>query len=162
MERFEGVLKAAVGKAFPTTSLRIIYKTRTLASGIAKDSVPKHNASRVIYKFQCDCKAVYIGRTKRRFHIRRDEHVPQRLRQLIADGACFAAETTAKTVIGQHLIEKPECARRYNDDMFCFIARARNDLQLQILEALFIQAERPNLCKKKEYLYRSKLFKLLL
>ena len=66
------------------------------------------------------------------------------------------------SAIGQHLLENPECANTYSDELFSFVARGRNDLQLSILESLFIQTHRPVLCKQKEYLYKSKLFKLLL
>ena len=162
MERFDGALKTAVCKVYPSTTLRIVYQTRTLTSGIVKDSAPKCCTSRVIYKFRCSCNAEYIGRTRRRFHLRLNEHVPKQLRQCIADNGDLSTVTNVTTAIGQHLVDNPNCAGSYNDEMFCFVARGRNDLQLQVLEALFIQTNHPVLCSRKEYLYKSKLFKLLL
>ena len=67
-----------------------------------------------------------------------------------------------KTAIGQHLKDNKVCARKYQDSMFTFIARGRNDLHLKILESLFIQTKRPVLCRKKEDVYSSKLFKMLM
>ena len=160
MSRFDSILKSAVKKAYDSVELRIVYKTRTLTTGLAKDSAPKHHTSRVIYKFRCTCNMEYIGRTKRRFHIRRDEHVPPPLRDWISGSSEVAPKTT--TAIGQHLTSNPLCAQKYNDELFSIVVRGRNDLLLKILETLFIQTCKPVLCKQKEHLYRTKLFKLLL
>ena len=161
MSRYDRTLKAAVGKVFPSTSLRIIYSTRTLHSGIVKDSAPLHDTSRVIYKFRCHCNQEYIGRTHRRFHIRRDEHITDPIRGFIA-GTADITDTDMKTAIGEHLKDNKVCALKYQDSMFTFIARGRNDLHLKILESLFIQTKRPVLCRKKEDVYSSKLFKMLM
>jgi hypothetical protein len=160
MSRFDSTLRSAVKKAYDSVELRIVYKTRTLTTGLAKDSAPKHDTSRVIYKFRCTCNMEYIGRTKRRFHIRRDEHVPRLLRDWMSDNSKVAPQDT--TAIGQHLINNPSCAQKYSENLFSFVARGRNDLLLKILESLFIQTSQPVLCKQKEYLYKTKLFKLLL
>ena len=161
MSRFHSNLKTAVEKVYFSTSLRIVYQTRNLTSGIVKDSLPAYDRSSVIYMFRCACNKQYIGRTGRRFHIRRDEHVPPPLREFI-DGQTIPVPETISSAIAEHLWSNPHCARQYQDVMFSFLAYGRNKLQLKILEALFIQTNHPVLCKQKANLYTSKLFKLLL
>ena len=98
-----------------------------------------------------------------RFHRRKDQHVPKYIRNWMQDTTKnLPKRSTAPTSIGDHLIKNPDCARMYSDECFTFLARARNDYHLSILESLFIKTKKPSLCKQKEYVYKTIIFKMLL
>ena len=65
------------------------------------------------------------------------------------------------TAIGDHLLSNPECAHQYTDDKFKILTRGRNQFHLKTLESLFIQTLKPDLCKQKQYVYKTILFKML-
>ena len=46
-------------------------------------------------------------------------------------------------VIGNHLLDKPDCAANYSEDRFSIVARARNEFKLHTLESCFIQTLKP-------------------
>ena len=52
---------------------------------------------------------------------------------------------------GQHLLDYPDCAKLYNDDMFRIIGRARSSFYLAVLESIYIQTKKPPLCRQKEF-----------
>ena len=64
----------------------------------------------------------------------------------------FKAETSF-SAIGQHLLQNPACAREYNDNKFSILARGHTSFHLFTLEATYMKASKPNLCKQKEFLY---------
>ena len=66
-------------------------------------------------------------------------------------------EVTSFSAIGQHLLQNPTCAREYNDDRFSILARGRTSFHLSTLEATYIKTTKPNLCKKKEFVYNLKI-----
>ena len=55
------------------------------------------------------------------------------------------------SAIGQHLLDNPDCAKLYNDDMFQIIGRARSSFHLAILGSIYIQTKKPPLCRQKEF-----------
>ena len=65
------------------------------------------------------------------------------------------------TAIGDHLLSNADCARHYSDHNFKILTRGRNQFHLKTLESLFIQTLKPDLCKQKQYVYKSILFKML-
>ena len=65
------------------------------------------------------------------------------------------------SVIGQHLLDNHECAKKYKKENFSVLVREENSFQLHILEALCIQSLRPSLCKQKKFVYQSRLLKSL-
>ncbi len=161
--RFEKSLKRAVGNTYSTVNLRVIFQTRTPLNGCAKDPSPIQEKNNVIYHYKCHCDSAYIGRTTQRFHRRRDQHVPPRLRTWMT-GDMKVPPNVAKsslTAIGQHLVNNVECARNYNDDRFTFISRGRNLYHLSILESIYITTKSPILCRQKEFVYKLVLCKML-
>ena len=56
---------------------------------------------------------------------------------------------TSNSAIGQHLLDNPDCAKLYNNDMFRIIGRARSSFHLAVLESIYIQ-KKPPLCRQKE------------
>ena len=67
----------------------------------------------------------------------------------------------ARSAIGEHLQDHPECYENYRDDRFSIVTRARSENHLKILESLFILRTKPVLCVQKKFLYSTILFKLL-
>ena len=160
--RYEKSISSAVEKTFGSVRMRVIFTTQTPFNGRIKDPAPIHGKSNVVYHFQCHCDSAYIGRTTQRFHKRRDQHVPKYLREWTKNTTKRPPKrSTVPTAIGQHLLENPKCAQHYSDDRFTFLARARNAFHLSVLESIFIQIRKPVLCKQKDFVYKSILFKML-
>ena len=160
--RFENQLKDGVSKAFGSVRLRVIFKTRSLGHKLPKDVSPTSELSNVIYHFKCHCDSVYVGRTSQRFHLRRDQHIPNNIRRWMQDLGSKKPSASYFTAIGEHLLSNTDCAKHYRDDMFSILARGRNPFHLKTLESLFIQTLNPNLCAQKQYVYKTILFKMLL
>ena len=133
-----------------------MHSTRTLLPAIHKDALPTHSNSNVIYKYTCRCDSVYVGRTSRRLEDRVKEHVPATF--LIAHKrASSVSSTVPASAIAQHLAANKPCLDSYNSQQFEIICRARNTLQLRVLEALHIRLLQPELCPQKELLFKLQL-----
>ena len=65
---------------------------------------------------------------------------------------------SALNIIGQHLLENPECAKMYNDDKFRIIGQARSSFHLGVLESVYIKTQNPVLCRQKEIVFSLGLF----
>ncbi len=160
--RFESQLKEGVSRTFGSAHLRVVFNSNKLFHRLPKDVTPTQEKNNVIYHYRCHCESVYVGRTSKRFHLRRDEHVPNNIREWINNQDRSRPSASYFTAIGQHLLSNPECATNYRDDRFTMLARGRNQFHLQTLESLFIQTLKPALCKQKQYVYKTKIFKMLL
>ena len=160
--RFENQLKDGVSKTFGSLHLRVVFKTRSLNHRLPKDVSPTSELNNIIYYFKCHCDSEYVGRTSQRFHLRRDQHVPNNIRKWMQDLDSRKPSANYFTAIGDHLLSNEECAKNYRDDMFSILARGRNQFHLKTLESLFIQTMNPNLCVQKQYVYKTILFKMLL
>ena len=101
--------------------------------------------SSVIYEFTCQCDSGYVGRTTQRLGDRIKQHVPSNIRNKTGK--------TSDSAIGQHLLDNPDCAKLYNDDMFQIIGRARSSFHLAFLESIYIQTKKPSLCRQKEFVF---------
>ena len=112
----------------------------------------------VIYKFTCGCGSSYVGRTTKRLRCRIKEHVPLSLEKALKDNAVPAGKLY-NSAIAEHLIKNRSCGTSYNKDTFTIINTARSKLQLNILEALHIMHDRPVLCRQKQFVYGTLLFK---
>ena len=159
--RFENQLNSAVNTTFGSVRLRVVYQTKKPISGIRKDVSPIHEKNNIIYNFKCHCDSEYVGRTSRRFHQRINDHVPRNIRDWIA-GNRRKPRADYFTAIGNHLLHNADCAQHYDEQMFTILARGRNQFHLSVLESLFIRTAKPVLCKQKQYVYKTKLFKMLL
>ena len=109
----------------------------------------------------CRCDAVYVGRTSQRLEDRVKQHVPKclltHLRQqssLCVENPTLSQNTLARlsiSAIGQHLLESPLCADDFSTNQFEILERARNMLQLHVLEALHIHFANPISASKKNW-----------
>ena len=157
--RFEKQARNAVSTTFDSVCLRVVFKSRRPLNGIAKDVSPITDNNNVIYKYKCHCDSEYIGRTSKRFHVRRDQHVTKSIRKWMQD---FKNRPTGNlTAIGEHLIWNPVCAKNYDDRRFTILSRGRTPFHLSVLESLYIKTMKPALCKQKQYVYKTSLYKML-
>ena len=68
------------------------------------------------------------------------------------------SKINCESVIGQHLIANPECAKTYTDDNFRIIGHARSFFHLSVLESVYIKTQNPVLCRQKELVFSLGLF----
>ena len=86
------------------------------------------------------------------------EHVPLSLEKALKEDALLVGKSYS-SAIAEHLVNNRSCGANYNKDMFTIINTARSKLQLNILEALHIMHDRPVLCRQKQFVYGTLLFK---
>ena len=112
-------------------------------------------------QFTCQCDSGYVGRITQRLGDRIKQHVPSNIRNKTAPQReqpprSRRSRNTVKSsdsAIGQHLLDNPDCAKLYNDDMFRIIGRARSSFHLAVLESIYIQTKKPPLCRQKEFVF---------
>ena len=170
--RFEKQLSKAVTNCYGAVSLRVIFGTRTLfaGAGALKDRSPIHHKNNTVYLYKCHCDSAYVGRTGKRLHQRIDQHVPLYMRNTTTTNGVRTSGRRRRrrrrgtinfdnlSAIGQHLLQNPECRRNFREDRFSVLATARSDFHLSVLESIYIQLQRPNLCRQKRF-YTTKVFK---
>jgi hypothetical protein len=133
---------------FPAAHPFVFFRTTPIPARSPKDRLPVSCSSSIIYKFSCDCGAVYYGRTNRRLEVRIREHVPKWLLDGKHGRTC--------TAITSHALACSSICGRLRDK-FSVVFRARNERTLRIFEALAIRAFKPDLCKQKDLLIDLKL-----
>ena len=160
--QLERQIKSVVSDCFKAADLRVIHVTRSLLSPCYKDVLPSNSLNNVIYKYKCRCDAVYVGRTSQRLNDRIKQHVPQSLLSYTSNLSRPISPNnktlkSSRSAIGQHLLDSPSCADNFSFERFTILDRARNNLQLHVLEAWHIHFRKPVLCKQKELVYKLKL-----
>ena len=132
-----------------------------------KDCVPTTQKSCVIYEFWCRFEARYVGRNTQRLADRIKQHAPISIRKknnTISEQSPRIyknnnSELNCELAIGLHLIANTECAKSYTDDNFRIIGQARLSFHLSVLESVYIKTQSPVLCRQKEFVFSSELFK---
>ena len=61
------------------------------------------------------------------------------------------SKINCESVIGQHLIANPECAKTYSDDNFRIIGQARSSFHLSVLGSVCIKTQNLVLCRQNEF-----------
>ena len=59
---------------------------------------------------------------------------------------------TSDSAIGKHLLDNPDCAKLYKDNMFQIIGRDLSPFHLAALDSLYIQTKKPPMCRQKEFI----------
>ena len=70
----------------------------------------------------------------------------------------FARASILDSAIGQHLLDNDQRALNYDNKQFSILATARSTYHLNLLEAAYIETQRPVLCRQKQFVYTLKLF----
>jgi len=103
----------------------------------AKDLIPSHLRSNLVYKFTCaGCNACYIGETTRHFSTRISEHLRK----------------DKHSNVFKHLSEKEDCFDKSNKDCFSILDTANTKFQLKLKEGMYIGWENPLLNKQVKYI----------
>ena len=126
--------------AFPHLSLRIIFQSGRRLSDFFpfKDRIPKSLRSRVVYKFTCQCGALYVGQTRRHFHTRISEHLG------VSPLTGKKCKTAPKSSIHEHCNDTGHFA---SHDNFSILSSSRSSSKLELLirESLLISQLKPSL-----------------
>ena len=178
-EKITRFVRKTVQKTFNSVTLRTVFSTRPILPTNHKDILPIHQRSNVIYKFTCKrCDCAYIGRTTQRLGDRISEHVPKAFRNVKRRAeddeersssynlrrkkpVCYLnayIPSYVESAVGMHLLENPSCAESYNNSDFSILAQSRSQYHLNILEAMYINSLKPELCRQKKFVYYCKLF----
>ena len=146
---------------------RVVYSSRVMLSSAKKDRVPTTQKSCVDNEFSCRCEARYVGRTTQKLADRIKQHVPtsigKKSNTVREQPPRLCKNNNSKinceSVIGQHLLTNPECAKTYIDDNFRIIGQARSSFHLSVLESVYIKTQNPVLCKQKDFIFSLGIFK---
>ena len=128
----------------------MIFSTRSAFPSFRKDILAHTKTSNIIYKFNCQCDADYVGRTSVHFETRISQHVPPGFRV----GNFRRPKPTTNNLdsaIGQHLLSNEMCAKNYKSESFSILFRARSDNHLKVLESVAIAQIKPALCHQKRF-----------
>ena len=71
----------------------------------------------------------------------------------------YAHAPTSKSAVKLHLLENSACADAYENNCFRILATGRSKYHVDVLEGIFINTQKPSLCRQKEFVYNVKLFK---
>ena len=124
-----------------------VFTTDTAFNSIHKDVLPIFKQSLLIYKCNCWCNSAYIGRTCKRLEVRIRQHVP---RGILNKGWSTSGHSKAMdSAIGEHLLARDSCRTNFQDDCFSVLHRALDNVQLNILEAIYIAIDRPSLWRQR-------------
>ena len=115
--------------------------TCKIGSFLSSKSKPLPNLkSFVVYYYCCSsCEASYVGRTKRHFSVRVDEHL----------------RTDKTSHIYQHINKNKECKANSNETSFKIIDKAATEYTLKIKESIHINWIKPTSNKQKTHLILS-------
>ena len=136
-------LKTFIGINFPQCDLQIIFNCNNRLRNFFsfKDKIPHSVRSHLLYRFTCDdCKAIYIGKTRRHYGVRVNEHLGISL--LTGKTYTFNPNNKNNTAILNH-INHTSCNGKHEN--FRIIGSAKNDYQLCIKETLLIHKEKPKI-----------------
>ena len=161
--KFEKQVKSKVQNCFSAVEPRVIFQIRKILPSINKDAVPTTQQSLVVYQYVCRCDCRYVGRTPLRLQEKINQHIPKSIRnkekptRVLPQQNC-KAKTPLKllecdSAVELPLLQNPDCAAHYHDRQFSILSKARAQLQLAALEAIFIKTQQPILCRQKEFVY---------
>ena len=151
MGRYSNLLKKKMtqlsSKLLVNTKVNIVWNSpRKLRSLFTfKDKLPMRLRSKILYRFTCNgCNSIYIGKTKRHFVVRANEHLGLSLRT--GKKYTYNPNNGNNSIILDHLHQSEEC--NGNLDNFEIIGKANNDYFLRIKESLLIKKFKPLLNSK--------------
>ena len=157
---FRNQLRKATWSCFGGADVRVIFSARPLMKFQLKSATPTLMRSRVVYKYECSCGKEYVGRTDQRLLDRVSQHVPSMIRNRKLKKKRPTPETQ-KSAIAKHLCESEQCADLYSSEWFTVLDTARSAFHLATLEAAYISALNPVLCRQKQFVYALKVCKEL-
>ena len=137
--------------SLPFCKIRVVFKSGNRLGNCFsfKDRIPKSLTSGVVYNYKCGrCNSAYIGKTKRHWEKRLEEHLS--ISALTGKPLKCFKEWPPK-------VHSKKCNSDISRDNFSFICRENNDFLLRIKESISIYNLNPSLntqCEStKLYLY---------
>jgi len=143
-------IKKYVESVYPAARVVFYIKTTKIPSKPLKDKLSKFESHGVVYHFNCECSAHYVGRTERNLGQRIREHIPAWLEKR------KTGTKTPDSAITKHLM----CCTEWKQDPrqnFKILHQGANVTINRILEAIEISNKRPPLCTQKDRLYTLKI-----
>ena len=140
-EKLKSQLTSCLSKFYPSVVFKLVFVNDFKIGSFFrfKDRIPKSMSSSLVYEFSCvrgRTPVSYIGSTKRHLYERVDEHANRSSRT----GISFS--TPSNSSIKAHC---DSCVCNISLDSFRVIDSCKNELDLRILESLYIHKNRPNL-----------------
>ena len=86
-------------------------------------------------------------------------HYRLRSSNSIVEPAYYESSSVSGSAIKLHLLENPACADTYDETCFKVLATGRNKFHLDVLEGVYINHQKPILCRQKEFVFHVQLFK---
>lgn len=136
-------------RIFKTHGFQLVTRSKNnLKSMLCNYKDPEKTDSKSgIYKFECeDCCYVYIGQTRRKFEVRRREHV-----------TAIKTEKKEKSAIAEHMLEQNH---KFDPGKGKLIMNVRQEFKLNPWESFFITTEPSPLMNRCEPPIVSRLFNL--
>src|SRR5277367_2248058 len=124
---------------YPFLDLNVVFQAMLRMGSLFrfKDVVPKCLQSKVIYSYKYQvCNSLYVGKTKRHFHIRMCEHNGISFRK----GKTF--NVPSASAIRYHCFEQ---SHPFDIDNFKIIDKAQSEYVLNIKELIYIWDWKPDL-----------------
>lgn len=156
---YRGKITETITRCYFAVNPRVIFTSRPMIPSSTKDTLPSHQRSNLIYLFKCSCDSTYVGRTNQRLSDRIRQHVPRKVQSIL--GSNMKTKDLPPSAIANHLLQNPECGRKFKSEMFTIITHGRTFFHLQALEALNISVRKPPLCQQKKFVHTMLLFKHL-
>ena len=109
-----------------------------------------------------------MGRTFQRLQDRIRQHVPKFIRtsqipysRIISTRSdkSLTPVMFSKSAIGQHLLDNLIFAKNYSDEKCTFLSFDHLSFHLSVLEAVYINSCKPNLCRQNKFVYNLKLLR---
>ena len=129
-----------------------MYNTNRPLNGILKDATPTYDLIYVAYIFKCHCENDHVGRTSQHFHVRREQHIRNKLKKLISNDD--VKPKGKQSLIHEHLLKNPIYAEKYLDSRFEILSRARYTYHLSLLEfpeSIFLRTREPKICNQRDF-----------
>ena len=151
-DQFSDVVRrrlSSVRRVFPMVRPIVLFTTKTLPVRSVKDAVPKSCQSNLIYKFQCECGDIYVGRTERKLNDRVKEHLPK---WTSTQNTRPRAKSLPSSSITRHIVSCDffnKSADRLSH--FSIMFKSPFSPYLKILEAMSILRTKPKLCVSKDF-----------
>ena len=124
---------------YPQILVRVIFKPRRTIQSFFKykDIIPSEFQSSMVYQYKCNsCRALYVGQSKRQFKVRLLEHYGRSLRTNRPLGKPPFSAIREHSHAHDHLMESKS---------FSILACCRSDMDLPIVESLYIHKLKPSL-----------------
>ena len=131
-------IKRSVSRCSLAVNLRFVAKLNIIFPLDLKESVLIYHHSFLIYQSKCECDIRYVGRTTLRLEIRIKQHVHFIIRSDSHILSSISTNLNANSAFTQHPLEPTDSAKSDKNSDFIVLVRAHINIQLCVLEALYI------------------------